>query len=188
MIIRKATIEDAEIISEHLFLAMEDILYEFIGIKNAVQAKRFLCHFVRRENNQYAYKNCFVAESQEGVKGSINIYDGAKLESLRSPIKQYIKQHFGINFNPEQETQKGEFYIDSFGVDPKSQGKGIGKKILQFVIDRADSHQQTLGLLVDVDNPKAEKLYLKFGFQLVGHKVFVGKQFKHLQRKPTKHI
>ena len=45
-------------------------------------------------------------------------------------------------------------------------------------------NQQTLGLLVDEANPLAEKLYLKLGFEFVGHKELVGKKMKHLQRKP----
>ena len=45
--------------------------------------------------------------------GSINIYDGANLELLRAPIVQYIKKHFNGDFNPEKETQQGEYYIDS---------------------------------------------------------------------------
>lgn len=184
MIIRKAKIENAVKITEHLFLAMEEILYEFIGMKNSQQAKEFLRYFVEKENNQYSYKNCFVAESERGIEGTINIYEGAKLDILRRPITQYIKQHFNLNFSPERETQKGEYYIDSFGVDPESQGRGIGTKMLEFVINRYD--QQTLGLLVDEDNPNAEKLYLNLGFELVGTKVLTGKKMKHLQRKPIK--
>ena len=186
MVIRKATIQDAVKISEHLFLAMEEILYEFIGMKNDQQAKQFLRYFVEKENNQYSYKNCFVAESERGIEGSINIYNGAKLEILRKPIAQYIKEHFNLDFNPENETQKGEYYIDSFGVDPKSQGRGIGTAILQFITNKYDLNQQTLGLLVDENNPKAKKLYVNLGFELVGTKVLTGKKMKHLQRKPIK--
>lgn len=184
MIIRKATIEDSNIISEHLFLAMEDILYEFIGVKDSKKAREFLLYFVRKENNQYSFQNCLVAESTFGIEGSINIYDGAKLEMLREPIIQYIKKHFNTNFNPENETQQGEYYIDSFGVSTNRQGKGVGTKLLQFVIETYSNNQQTLGLLVDEENPKAEKLYLNLGFEIVGRKVLAGKKMKHLQRKP----
>lgn len=185
MIIRKAIKQDSHIISEHLFLAMKDVLYNFLGIKNAVQAKEFLMYFVEKENNQYSFQNCLVAESEHGILGSINIYDGADLELLRAPIIQYVKKNFNINFNPEKETQHGEFYIDSFGVRPDHQGKGIGTKILQQIIKMYTiENKQTLGLLVDEENPDAEKLYLKLGFEFVGHKVFVGKKMKHLQRKP----
>ena len=185
MIIRKATKDDSTAISEHLFLAIEDFLYEFMGIEDTEKAKEFILHFVEKENNQYSFQNCLVAESENEILGSINIYDGAKLDSLSHPIIQYIKAHFNEDFDPERETQKGEYYIDSFGVSPNYQGKGVGTRMLQHAIKvYTVENKQTLGLLVDEENPKAEKLYRKLGFEFVGRKVLVGKKVKHLQLKP----
>ncbi|EPR71147.1 GNAT family N-acetyltransferase [Cyclobacterium qasimii] len=182
MVIRRATKADAEIITEHLFLAMDEILYAFIGMKDKKKAKTFLHYFVEKENNQYSYKNCLVAESEKEVIGSLNIYDGQQLESLREPIIAYIKTHFGIDFNHEEETQEGEYYIDCLGVSEKHRGKGVGTALLKFIIEKYD--QKTVGLLVEEGNPNAEKLYLKLGFELVGRKVLAGKKMKHLQLKP----
>lgn len=185
MIIRKATFEDSFAISEHLFLAMEDILYAFIGEKNSKKAKELLLSFVEKEDNQYSYQNCLVAEHMKEITGAVNIYDGAKADRLTEPIVQYIRTHFDINFNPEKETQQGEYYIDSFGVSPHLQGKGVGTQILKFIIkEYVDNNQLTLGLLVDEENPLAEKLYLRLGFEFAGQKVLAGKKMKHLQRKP----
>jgi ribosomal protein S18 acetylase RimI-like enzyme len=189
MIIRKATVGDSTIISEHLFLAIEDFLYQFMGIEDAEKAKEFLLHFVKKENNQYSFQNCLVAEIENEIIGSINIYDGAKLGTLSEPIVQYVKTYFDIDFNPEKETQQGEYYIDSFGVSANHQGKGVGTKILQHIIKAYTvDNQQTLGLLVDEENPNAEKLYLKLGFEFAGRKVLVGKKMKHLQKKPKNEI
>ena len=184
MIIRKASVEDSNIITEHLFLAVEEFLYKFTGTKNAKKAKEFLLYFVQKENNQYSFQNCFVAENENEIMGSMNMYDGAKLISLREPVVQYVKNHFNKDFNIEEETQKGEYYIDSFGVSPNQQGKGVGTKMLQYVIKAFSHSHQPIGLLVDEENPKAEKLYLKLGFELVGRKVLLGKKLKHLQKKP----
>ncbi|PSR14407.1 MAG: GNAT family N-acetyltransferase [Bacteroidetes bacterium] len=187
MNIRTATKEDAPAISEQLFLAMEDILYEFIGVKNQEKAKACLGYFVKRENNLYSFQNCLVAEKDDEILGSINLYDGAKSDLLRAPVLQHIRTHFNENFNPEKETQPGEYYIDSFGVSIPQQGKGIGTELLQFVINKYTlEQQQTLGLLVDEDNPAAKKLYLKLGFKPVGRKTLVGKMMVHLQIKSIK--
>lgn len=124
MVIRKATKADVLIITEQLFLAMEEILYAFIGMKDHKKAKSFLRYFVEKENNQYSYKNCLVAESENEIIGTLNIYDGGKLESLRAPIIACIKNHFGISFKHEKETQEGEYYIDSLGVSKNHHGKG----------------------------------------------------------------
>lgn len=185
MIIRKAVVSDAETIVSYLMLAMDEIVYKFIGQTDHKKAWGFLLHFVKSENNQYSYQNCFVAEEDHQVIAAINIYDGGKLEQLRTPISHYIKTNFLKDFNPEDETQAGEYYIDSFGVNPDYQGKGIGAKMLQHVIiTYVHQNKLTLGLLVDEDNPNAKKLYLKLGFEPVGEKVLVGKRMLHLQVKP----
>ena len=187
MKIRKAKKEDSNAISEHLFLAMEDIIYAFIGAENQKKAKELLTWFVAREGNQYSFQNCWVAEREHEILGAVCIYDGAELELLREPVIQYVKTHFNENFNPEKETQQGEYYIDSFGVSSDHQGKGVGTKILQFVINKYTiENQQTLGLLVDENNPDAKKLYLKLGFKPVGRKVLAGKMLEHLQINATR--
>ncbi|MGC1633320.1 MAG: GNAT family N-acetyltransferase, partial [Gelidibacter sp.] len=164
---------------------MEDIVCEFIGQKNSEKAKAFLLHFVQKENNQYSYQNCFVVEEDHQIIAAVNIYDGSELIHLRAPIIQYIERHFSKAFNPEDETQPGEFYIDSLGVNPNQQGKGIGGKLLQFLIHYyVIQSNKTIGLLVEENNPNAKRLYLKLGFEPVGEKTLVGKKLVHLQVKP----
>lgn len=180
--IRKAVLQDANAIATLLLLAMEDIVFEFIGRNDPKAAKAFLRHFAQQDSNQYSYQNCFVVEDENQIIAAINIYDGAQLKVLRAPIATYIATHFNKTFNPEAETQDGEFYIDSFGVHPSQQGKGIGGKLLQFAIQHyVHQNHQTIGLLVDEGNPKAKKLYLKLGFKSVGKKMLVGKRMEHLQ-------
>lgn len=182
MQIRKANLEDSKFISPLLLLAMQDIVYEFIGEKSLEKATEFLNVMTSENANQYSYENCWVLENEDGIVATACLYDGAKLHELRKPVAKYIKETFGKDFNPEDETQAGEIYIDCVGVNPNQQGKGIGSKIFEFLIDHYVVQQkQTLGLLVDYDNPKAEKLYLKLGFQIVGEKTLVGKRLKHMQ-------
>ncbi|WP_428229409.1 N-acetyltransferase family protein [Flavobacterium sp.] len=182
MIIRKATIDDSEFIAQLLLLAMEEIIYKFIGERDPKTAYYFLLHFVENENNQYSYQNCFVAEENNEIVGAVSVYDGGKLQELRKPIVDYVRLNFNPDFSPENETQSGEYYIDSLGINPNHQGKGIGSKMLQFLIEEyVTQNHHTLGLLVEEENPGAKKLYLKLGFQPVGTKTLVGKTLEHLQ-------
>ncbi len=185
MIFRKATKADSPEIAPLLLLAMEEIIYKFIGIDDHEAALNFLGHFVSAENNQYSYQNCLVAESNGRIAGALNLYDGGELARLREPVINYVRSNFDKNFSPEDETQAGEYYIDSLGVRPELQGRGIGSQLLQFVIDKYVTRQRiTLGLLVDEENPDARKLYLKLGFKSVGIKTLVGKRMEHLQIEP----
>lgn len=182
MIIRKANKEDADRIATYLLLAMVDIVYKFIGVEDYSRAKGVLAYFAEQACNQYSYQNCWVAEEGGEVLAAANIFDGARLGELRRPIVQYLKAQCNRDFNPEDETQSGEYYIDTLGVHPSHQGKGIGSKMLRFLIEEyVNKQHQTLGLLVDEDNPAAKKLYLKLGFRPVGKKALFGKAMEHLQ-------
>ncbi|MEN0009776.1 GNAT family N-acetyltransferase [Flavobacterium nitrogenifigens] len=184
MNIRKAEKSDSKYIAPILLLAMEDIIYKFIAKENYASAKDFLQYFVESENNQYSYQNCFVAEENNEIIGAVNIYNGADIEALRAPIVEYVRKHHNPEFDPELETRAGEYYIDSLGVNPKHQGKGIGSQLLQFLIDKyVHKNKEVLGLLVEEDNPSAKKLYLKLGFKVVGNKTLVKKNLEHLQIK-----
>jgi len=182
MTIRKAKPEDSEAIATYILLAMEDIIYKFIGEKSLEKAKQFLINLISKRANQYSYENCWVIEIENEVVAVVIVYDGAKLQELRKPVAKEIKSMFNRDFNPENETEAGEYYIDSIGVSPNQQGKGLGSKLFQFLIDEyVYKRNETLGLLVDKDNPNAKKLYLKLGFEIVGEKTLAGKKMEHLQ-------
>ena len=184
MIIRRAKIEDSKVIATHMALVMKDIVYQFIGENSMEKATQFLEYFISKEANQYSYENCWVVEYEEGIVAVANIYDGAKLRELRTPVAEIIKLMFNREFNPEDETQAGEFYIDCIGVHPDWQGKGIGSKMLKFFIDEyVHKRNKTLGLLVDKGNHNAKRLYLKSGFKIIGEKTLVGAKMEHLQIK-----
>lgn len=186
MRIRKAILADAQAISKYILLAMGDIIYQFTGRNDDNKAKEFMLHFVSRANNQYSYENCWVAEEENQIIAAACVYPGAKINLLRAPILAYLKEEYDRILVLEDETQAGEMYIDSFGVDQAQQGKGVGSEMLQFLIKEYVLNQhQTLGLLVDRDNPDAKCLYLKLGFKVVGQKDFAGKVMDHLQISPA---
>lgn len=78
----------------------------------------------------------------------------------------------------EDETQKGEIYIDCIGVLKEFQGKGIGSQLLQEV--KKINQGEKLGLLVDEKNPSAEKLYQRQGFIFQNKVLLAGSIYRHL--------
>lgn len=180
--IRKAGYEDSAEIAALLLLAMEEIVYEFLDVRDKQAAFDFMHHMVRAENNQYSYQKVYVACHDGKIVGAVNVYDGALLEELRKPVAQYVTAHTYKPFDPENETGAGEFYIDSIGVSPEWQGRGIGGRLLQHLISEYVQKQGlTLGLLVEKANPAARRLYEKVGFRKTGEKILVGKVMDHLQ-------
>ncbi|WP_276166365.1 GNAT family N-acetyltransferase [Zobellia alginiliquefaciens] len=188
MSIRLAKPEDAKPIAALMLLATKDFVFTFIGEKSISKATQFLERLISEPGNQYSYENCWILENEDGVIAVANVYDGADLHKLRAPVTALIKSWFKRDFTPEDETSSGEFYIDSLAVRPDQQGKGIGSKILRFLIHEYVTEQNgNLGLLVEKDNPNAKNLYLKTGFESIGDKILTGKVLEHLQVKNTNH-
>ena len=56
-------------------------------------------------------------------------------------------------------------YFEAFRIDKKFQGKGLGQKLIEYVIDDLQEKgfkEFTIG--VEEDNEKAKHIYLKYGF------------------------
>jgi len=99
---------------------------------------------------------------------------------LRCPVLALIRSSYSIDIVLEDETSAGELYIDTLSVLPRAQGRGIGSKLLRHLCEVST---QPLGLLVDVNNPEAERLYTRLGFEYLNHQELAGGRYKHLTLK-----
>lgn len=184
MRLRKAIIQDSNIIAQCLFLAMKEIVFYYIGAEDESEAHTFLETLARQKGNQFSYENCWVLENDENlVVAASNIYDGANLYTLREPVFELARELYQSNLDKVgDETQTGEMYIDCIAVLPEHQGTGYGSILLKHLIDELVIQRGlTLGLLVDLDNPNAHRLYERLGFQAKGKKLFAGKWLEHMQ-------
>ncbi len=172
--IRTAQIDDAELIATVVCMA--------VGYGREHPIYPVFRELAEREVAQYSYRNTLVAEVDGVVAGALVGYDGARLKELREPIFPLLEQHLGEALQIEDETEAGEFYLDSLGVLPEFRGLGVGSRLLTAMRDRAFSEgHQRVGLIVDFDNPRAEKLYTSLGWRRVGNKRFLGHPMWHLQ-------
>lgn len=180
--IRKARRNESHQIAQLMLLAMEEIVHAFLGTHNPDEALKFMDLLVGQKGNQYSFENTWVAEEDKQVAGSITVYEGARLQQLRQPVLSLLSTNYNRKVCPENETEAGEFYIDTLAVHPAHQGKGLGTKLLEFVIDYyVFQERQTLGLLVDNKNSKARSLYLQLGSIKIGEKQLMGHLYEHLR-------
>ncbi len=172
---RNATINDAPFIAKVICLALN-----YNPQSNPLYV--VFEELARMEISQYSYRNTIVAEINGVAVGAIIGYDGARLHELRAPIYPLLFKHIGKDITIEEETQAGEFYLDSIAVVPKWRGHGIGRKLLTLMRNRAiENGHKRIGLLVDFDNPEAEKLYNSLGFKRINTTTFLGHKMWHLQ-------
>ncbi|TSD67761.1 GNAT family N-acetyltransferase [Inquilinus sp. KBS0705] len=182
--IRPAQAHDAPAIAQLILLAMGNALAaKFANTTDTTLQLNLFERFAAQTGNQYSYHNILVwDDNEDGVCGIIIGYNGGQLDALRQPFLNYTRTVLGFSGTPEDETQPGEFYIDCLAVNPQQQGKGIAKKLIQALFERAKEHgHPTVGLLVSKGNDKAKKLYTDLGFKIAGEKSLLGGFHYHLQ-------
>ena len=119
----------------------------------------------------------------DGVPAGVIVgYDGALLYQLREPLLQLVREKLGRDLDIEDETAAGEFYIDSFAVLPQYRGCGVGRELLVAACSRAfAAGHKKVGLIVDFNNSRAEKLYASLGFKRIEPTTFLGCKMWHMQ-------
>lgn len=160
---------------------MNDLAMKFTRVEDLSLAVPVFEDFFQLKGNQYSYENTLVFEEDGEIIGSITGYDGNDLHKLRSPFLEYLLENFDFPYVPEDETEPGEFYLDTVSVSQNHQGKGIGKKLIEAMILHAkEKGFNKVGLLVDLGNPSAKKLYERIGFRWSKNKILMNGQYEHL--------
>ena len=174
IVVRPANREDSALIAEVVCMAVGyDTSHPLYDVFQILAAS---------DKAQYSYLNTLVSEVDGTKAGAIVCYDGARLKELREPIFPLLAKHLGSIPEIEDETEAGEYYLDSLGVLPPYRSLGVGRALLEAAISRAFAEGHTrVGLIVDVDNPRAERLYSELGFIRKGKKRFLGHDMWHLQ-------
>lgn len=182
IIIREATPKDASFIAQVVVMAIRDdeMVKRNCGGDNYLKVLTEVC---AATGTQYSFQNALVAETVSGkLAGAIVGYDGGQLEPLRKATWDIISNHTGFVPEIADETNAGEFYLDSLGVKSEFRGMGIAQKLIDAMCKKAFALGHTnVGLIVDVENPKAEELYSRIGFRRVGDKMFFTHKMYHLQ-------
>jgi GNAT superfamily N-acetyltransferase len=70
----------------------------------------------------------------------------------------------GVRVMESNHPRAPHFYLDSLGVAPASQGKGVGSALLKPVLDRCDSEGTPAYL--NAGSPRSRDLYLRHGFEV----------------------
>jgi len=180
--VREAVPDDCYIISDAVTAAFgEDLCRRLCRDASPQRIRGFFAEVAAMPATQYSFENTIVCTVDGVAAGAICGYDGARLDELRSPVLDMLRERFGSAPSPiENETCAGEFYLDSIGIDPLFRGTGAGTALLRAMIERARrSDAGCAALLVDVENPHAERLYRRVGFcrsgtrTLLGHNMYV---------------
>lgn len=170
--------------AELILLAMEDLIYFYIGEENKAKALKFLQQQFLMKESLYSHSHTLVAVSEQKIVGVLVAYDSKKHQKLQQKLNLYLKKNYAFNDYLTPETEAGEFYLDALSVDSAFRGQKIGSKLIhsaeKLASERKHSH---IGLLVDLENPSAKRLYERIGFKAVNNVNLGGHQYEHLQKR-----
>ena len=162
--IRKATSADAEFIAKMVIMALH-------MEKEGEEGERLLRHItelVMDEGSLYHWSRAVVID---GI-GACVAYDGTDYHPRRvrsfsfvcSDGLPVVEDNSSLLAQPD-ETQAGEYYIDSLAIMPEYRGKGYGSLFLQHAIKQGIDIGLIPSLLVDPTNTGAVRLYSSLGFE-----------------------
>ena len=181
--IQVARKEQAAEIASLIMLAMtHESCRWFAGPQHTLEDfHALMTKLVEREDSQYSYLNTLVATVDDKVAGICTSYDGALLLPLRRTFIEGALEAFGIDYNGfDEETQAGELYLDSLAVFPEYRGRGIATQLIRATLQKGMEVGLPVGLLVNKENPKAEKLYRSLGFDFANDTTWGGHDMRHL--------
>jgi ribosomal protein S18 acetylase RimI-like enzyme len=193
VIIRKGKPQDAEKIAELMILAGDGLFETILGKK----AHKVLTELVSMPHNYLSYDKSIVAEINNEVVGLVMIFSKSAYDKEKEFTEDFLMKSLGIrsfisliifhlllpkNFGKPMEN---ELYINCMAVSKKFQKRGIGKKLLNEVIDKFNrSSIPDISLDVVSTNENAISLYKSLGFELHDSKkpLFLSKKFANINR------
>lgn len=162
--IRKATSADAEFIAKMVIMALH-------MEKEGDEGERLLRHITELVMDEGSLYHWSRAVMIDGI-GACVAYDGTDYHPRRVRSFSFVcsdglpimEDNTALLAQPD-ETQAGEYYIDSLAIMPEYRGKGYGSLFLQHAVKEGTAMGLTPSLLVDPTNTGAVRLYSSLGFE-----------------------
>jgi len=188
--IRPAVSEDASQAVPLIFEAIGSIAFVLTGTKVLAEAMSILEDFFEKEGNRVSHKNTLVIEEGETGAGDRTIvgvaisYDGTVARKLDEPLEEAAKLQSGLSdYSIPTEAEPDEFYLDTVSVNRNYQGRGIGRQLIEAVCEQGRQlGRNRVGLLVDVTNPDAKRLYERLQFRVNKQRELAGVEYFHMVR------
>lgn len=171
-----AATHDSQAVAELIYQSAPEMFSLMFGQK----AIRQLTNFVQRSHNRYSHRHIYVAEANRQVLGIATLMNAADLNDdadYSSVLNRWERLRLGLAYTLiltrvlKQDYPAQTVYIANLAVDSRYRGRSIGTQLLQHCIaDATAAGMRAIYISVDIDNPRAQKLYESLGFEVVAVK------------------
>lgn len=137
------------------------------------------------DNYRYSHRRCWVwADKHDQAQGVVVLYsyrDQSVIDAaLKSSLPRVGLPLETIVFN-SQEALPHEWYVDALAVSPKAWGQGIGSRLLDYAAKLGQERGfKKMSLNVDLDNPRAARLYRHLAFKIIGQMTIGDRTYAHM--------
>ena len=188
--IRPAVSDDALQAVPLIFEAIGSIAFVLTGAEVLAEAMSILEEFFQQKGNRVSYENTLVIETpganagDRTIVGVIISYPGTVARKLDEPMEEAARLKCGLSdYSIPTEAEPDEFYLDTVSVNRNYQGRGIGRQLIEAVCVQGRQLGHTrIGLLVDVTNPDAKRLYERLQFRVNKRRELAGAEYFHMVR------
>lgn len=176
---RRAVAYDVEKAIPLIYSSGPDAFDYIFHHPNKDTAKDFLTFAFQRKGGEMGYDNHVVAQLNNEVVGIGAVWNGGKTLSFTLSIAWKILRFYGVfaaigvmlrGLRFESMVRppgRKEAALAHIGVDPTHQGHGIGKKLMDHLIEIGNELKVTdLVLDVAIPNTRAFQLYDRLGFKV----------------------
>lgn len=179
--IRDARPPDAPFLAKSIMAGMHFFDFE-TDIPEEKDIYQRLVESEGREEWLYSYKNTRVAEVDGDIAGALLSYPGDIYRDLRhKTFTELWPDLIRMEAESDQETDPGEYYLDSLAVLPAFRHRGIGRALLLDGIQKGiDLGYRQIALVADSDMPHLVRLYKSIGFRPTEHRQAFGVDFQRM--------
>lgn len=183
MEIRIATPQDAAQIAPLIAMIYRDMEMPVLKRVSDADLNAMLTTLYQQSANLDGLAQTFVAVIDDQVVGVAFGHLAQNEVAVNDLLRQTSGQHAGFEAPLELggETRPGEWYLSMLAVDPEAQGHGVGSALLDALpqlVGELGAHK--LSLNVDDGNPRAAKLYHRYGFTADGQLMIGTHPYQHL--------
>lgn len=175
-------------LADHQPKPVANLIYQsappMFGLMFGGKAIPILTDLVQRSQNRFSHRYVRVAEAGELTGGQRNQILGVATLVAAEVLKETADYQACLNRWQQLRLQcadtlilnrlvrhdypPGTLYIANLAVDTAYRGQGIGTQLLQSCIAEAATIKAShVYISVDIDNPRAQKLYESLGFQVI---------------------
>lgn len=176
MIIRKATLSDAEYVAKTVLTALDMGTSDLEWVKESCADPQ----------SMYSWNKSLIAEDEGKPVGCIISYSGDDYQKLRD----YTWSRLWKGVDPAEikqtaiETYPGEYYLDSLAIEPEYRGNGLGKRLMESAIRQGKGlGYDKYALLVAEGKLRLKEYYASLGFEEAGDVNFFGHRYKRMLRQ-----